>query len=135
MPAVDTRDILAPYVGRRLRCRGTLGKDERCNRKHRTLVYDLKVRVGNNWFYAGDHCWVFGTALCVAYGEHAVLEFDARVQQYTTAGRVRYAVGHARDAIVLASADGPSLAGAVAELVERFGWSAVADAVEKAHTE
>lgn len=135
MPPVDARDVLSPYVGQRVRCRGTLSQDERCRRKHRTLVADLKIRVGNNWYYAADHCWVFGSALCGVYGLQVVLEFDARVHQYTTKGAVRYAVGNARNGLVVASADTAKLDGMVAYMVEAFGWQAVADAVEKAHTE
>jgi hypothetical protein len=135
MPPVDARDVLSPYVGRVVRCRGTIVKDEKCRSKRRTLVYDLDAFIDGAWVRAGHHCWVFGSALCDLYGVGSVLEFDAKVQQYTTAGVVRYAIGHPRQIVRVASADAAWLANEIAWLVYLFGWGAVADAVEKAHVE
>lgn len=130
MPPVDTRDVLSPYVGRVVRCRGTVMKDERCRQKHRTLVTDLYAKVRTDWFYAADHCWVFELPLCSQYGTGAVVEFDARVRQYSTGAAVRYTVAHPRNVVRVAA----SLDETVAWLVREFGWGQVADAVERLHT-
>lgn len=143
-PAYETRDALAPFAGGWVRCRGLADHAERRNGQVRTLVRALVVDdPGRGWVRAADHVWAWGETglgLC-RYGDHAAVEFEARVHAYESATAIggvvqRYGLGRVRDVAPLAVESPGDAARAAVELVVRcFGWDRVADAVAALHGE
>lgn len=133
-PLVETRSVLAPYVGDWRRCRGVAMRDA-LNGSASTFVCRLDAWIGG-WVRVATHAWVSGDRLCRTWGRGVEMEFDALIRHYTSndpetgATLDRYGLCRPGRVTVIGPA---ALNEFVGELVAVWGWNAVADAVEAAH--
>lgn len=134
-PLIETRAVLAPFVGQWLRCRGVAMRDAHSGAAS-SFVCRIDVWLDGGWAPAAGHAWVAGERLCRTWGRGVRLEFDAMVGSYRTddpttgEALTRYGLRRVCNVVPLGPA---ALLEFVGELVAVWGWEAVANAVEAAH--